>query len=73
MDTPTVRDYLAPMDRNRAGILYGICFILFSVIMGGWHYVLTGFGPDFGAGAAVGFTFAFGLLALLSRKVRELP
>ncbi len=73
MDSPDVRDYLAPMDRNRAGILYGICFILFSVIMAGWHYVLTGFGSDFGTGAAVGFLFAFGLLALLSRKVRELP
>lgn len=73
MDTPAVRDYLAAMDRNRAGILYGICFILFSAVMAAWHYVLVGFGPDFGAGVTVGALAAFGVLALLSRRVRELP
>jgi len=61
------------MDQNRTGIYYGICFVVASALMAGWHYLLTGFGTDFGAGVAVGAFAAFGVLALLSRRVRELP
>lgn len=60
------------MDRNRAGILYGICFLAFSIIMAGWHFLLVGINADFGSGVAVGAFLAYGLLALLSRRVREL-
>lgn len=60
------------MDRNRAGILYGICFIAFSVIMTAWHWVLTGINEQFGTGAAIGLILGIGIMALLSRKVREL-
>lgn len=59
------------MDRNRAGILYGICFILLALVMGGLHLLLTGFGPQFGAGVTVGLFIGIGLTALASRQVRE--
>ena len=60
------------MTRNQSGIFYGVAFILFAVLMGGWHLLLTGISADFGAGVTVGALLAYGLLALLSRKVREL-
>lgn len=60
------------MTRNRAGILYGIAFIAFSVIMAGMHWLLTGINADFGGGVAVGLGVGIGLMALLSRRVREL-
>lgn len=60
------------MTRNRAGILYGICFVLFSAIMTAWHWVLTGINEQFGAGAALGLILGIGIMALLSRRVREL-
>lgn len=67
-----MRDYLDPMSRNQVGILYGIAFLIFSGVMAGWHWALTGISRDFGAGAAVGFLFAVGVMALASRRVREL-
>lgn len=60
------------MTKNRAGILYGIAFIAFAVIMTGFHLLLTGFNTDFGAGVAIGLFLGYGLMALCSRRVREL-
>lgn len=60
------------MDRNRAGILYGICFLAFSAVMAGWHWLMTGVNADFGMGVAVGAFLAYGVLALASRRIREL-
>lgn len=73
MDSPDVRDYLAPMDRNRAGILYGICFILFSAVMAGLHWLMTGIDANFGLGVAVGIGLGIGVTALASKSVRESP
>jgi hypothetical protein len=58
--------------RNRAGILYGICFILFSLVMGGLHWLITGINDDFGMGIVVGLLLGVGLAGLASRRVREM-
>jgi len=60
------------MTRNRAGVLYGIAFLITAALMAGWHWLLTGINADFGMGVTVGALLAYGLLALLSRRVREL-
>lgn len=72
MDSPPDRRYFEGMDRNRAGILYGIAFIASAILMTGWHWLLTGINEDFGTGVFVGALVAFGLLGILSRRVREL-
>lgn len=64
--------YLLRMtDRNRMGILYAVCFILFAVVMTGLHWLMTGINADFGTGVAVGVALGMGVLALASKRVRE--
>jgi len=58
--------------RNRVGILYAICFILFSLVMGGIWWLMTGISEDFGMGFVVGALLAVGLFALASRRVRTM-
>ena len=59
------------MTRNRAGVLYGIAFLVTAALMAGWHWLLTGINADFGAGAVVGAFVGYGVLSLASRRVRE--
>lgn len=60
-------------ERKRASILYGVAFLAFSAVMAGLHWLIVGINADFGGGFVVGMLFAFGLLGLLSKTVRELP
>jgi hypothetical protein len=57
------------MSRN---MLYAICLLLFGLVMAGWHLLLTGISPDFGAGCVVGMLVTMGCLAIIFRSVREL-
>lgn len=52
-------------------MLYGICFVLFALVMGGLHWLLTGISADFGMGVAVGLGLGWGMVFLGSRKARE--
>ncbi|PYE88766.1 hypothetical protein [Phyllobacterium leguminum] len=61
------------MTRNQQGFIYAICFVLFGLVMGGIHWLLTGINGDFGMGVGVGFFVGIGLLFLASRNVRETP
>lgn len=60
------------MTRNQAGILYGVAFVAFAIVMAGLHWLLTGINDDFGVGVAVGLFLGIGAMALASRRVREL-
>lgn len=73
MNKPPVIDHNPDLARrNRAGILYGICFILFAAAMAGIHWLMTGISVDFGTGFVVGAFLGVGLFALASRRVREM-
>lgn len=60
-------------ERKRASILYGIAFLAFSAVMACLHWLIVGISADFGGGFVVGALFAFGLLGILSKTVREIP
>ncbi|MGN6772618.1 MAG: hypothetical protein ACTHJQ_22630 [Rhizobiaceae bacterium] len=60
-------------ERKRASILYGVASLAFAIVMTGVHWFLTGINDQFGYGFAVGLFFAFGLLGILSKTVREIP
>lgn len=68
-DRPTIEH----QPKVRASILYGVAFIAMAVVMAVLHWLITGISADFGGGFVVGILFAFGLLGLLSKSIRELP
>lgn len=61
------------MTRNQQGFLAAIALILFGLVMGGIHLLITGISTEFGAGIVVGMAVGMGLLGLASRNVRETP
>lgn len=71
-EPPTIEHDPIMERRNRVGILYAICFILFSLAMGGIWWLLTGISEDFGMGVAVGLLLGGGLMGLASRRVRTM-
>lgn len=71
-EPPTIEHDPIMERRNRVGILYAICFILFSLAMGGIWWLLTGISDDFGIGFVVGAALMLGLMGLASRRVRTM-
>lgn len=59
-------------ERKRASILYGVCLVLFGIVMAAWHFMLVGISADFGAGLVVGMAVTMGCLGIIFRSVREL-
>ncbi|SOC40104.1 hypothetical protein SAMN05892877_1075 [Rhizobium subbaraonis] len=61
------------MTRNQQGFLAAIALILFGIVMGVIHFLISGVSEQFGAGVVVGLLIGFGLLFLASRQARETP
>jgi hypothetical protein len=61
------------MSRPNQALFASVAITLFGLIMGGAHYLMTGFSQDFGSGVATGALLGGGLVFLASRQARETP
>lgn len=61
------------MTPARQAWLASICIVLFALVMGGLHYLMTGFDEQFGSGIAIGLMLGGGLVFLASRQARNAP
>lgn len=61
------------MSKSNQALFASVAITVFGLGMAGLHYLMTGFGQDFGSGVAVGLLLGSGLTFLASRQAREAP
>lgn len=61
------------MPPSRQAWIAAICIVAFGAIMGGLHYLATGFNDQFGWGFCVGLIIGIGMTFLASRQARNAP
>jgi len=61
------------MSEPNQALFASVAIVVFGVLMGGLHYLLTGFNDQFGWGVGVGLLIGGGLVFLASRQARETP